>query len=54
MGAVWKRSSVIGAPHAPTCCTARRRRPETLLNFSSSSGFPTEDWSVKTTVLTYV
>ena len=24
---VWKRSSVIGAPHAPTCCTARRQRP---------------------------
>ena len=35
---VWKRSSVIGAPHAPTCCTARRRRPETLLDSSSSSG----------------
>jgi hypothetical protein len=24
---VWKRSSVIGAPHAPICCTARRQCP---------------------------
>ena len=50
---VWKRSSVIGAPHAPMLHRSKTASGDTA-KLLVIIGVPTDDWSVKTTALTYV